>query len=303
VVEEEPTPREILNSYLASRDVSPIRTSMNTSWDKASERTKRHYARKAKQVVHTTLEELAPQQSAMLLNTLKTNDDDDDDADLVLLEALVECYKNASQWSGQRQILSIIADKVSFKTLQKYIPDITRYRFSIARHHLLLHGRGAEVTLETHRRVKVPLAKLDHFLEFITSSKVVQDLPFGEKTLKLSNNREIRVPNVLRRSIPEQIVKQYNSYCDETGFRPLSRSTLCRILSVCAASTRTSLQGLDYFSADGSKAFDDIIDVVDKLGDKYGCTLAWSKEQISKLQTAKRYLKGDYKVKLSSTLV
>lgn len=100
----------------------------------------------------------------------------------------------------------------------------------------------------------MPLEKLDHFLEFITSSRVVQDLPFGEKTLKLSNNTEIRVPNVLRISTPEQIVKQYVSYCGETDFLPLSRRTLCRILSVCAVSTRTSLQGLDYFSADVSSS-------------------------------------------------
>ena len=37
---------------------------------------------------------------------------------------------------------------------------------------------------------------------------------------------------------------------------------MLRILSECAASVRNSLQGLDYFSADGSKAFEDLADVV-----------------------------------------
>jgi hypothetical protein len=194
------------------------------------------------------------------------------------------------------QILSIIADKVSFKTIQQWIPDITRYRYGIARRHLLLHGRGAELAIQKNTRIKVPIEKLDHFLAFITSARVVQDLPFGEKTLKLSNRTEIKVPNVVRTSIPEQIVKQYQSYCVETGFSPISRSSLCRILEVCSASTRTSLQGLDYVSADGSKAFDDIIEIVDKLGDNYGCSMSWSKEQIGKLKLVKRYLKGDYKV-------
>ena len=65
---------------------------------------------------------------------------------------------------------------------------------------------------------------------------------------------------------------------------------------VCSASTLTSLQGLDYFSAEGGKAFDDMVTVVDKLGDVYELGLTWSKEQIRKLKLAKRYFKSDYKV-------
>ena len=62
--------------------------------------------------------------------------------------------------------------------------------------------------------------KLDHFLEFITSTHIIQDLPFGEKTLKLSSNAEIKVPNVVLRSlIPEQIVLQYLGYCKDVGSR------------------------------------------------------------------------------------
>ena len=160
----------------------------------------------------------------------------------------------------------------------------------------MLHGRGVQHTPEKRARIKVPLEKFNHFLEFITSARVVQDLPFGEKTLKLSS-AEIKIPNVVRTSIPEKIVKQYQSYCMETGFSlPLSRSSLCRILKVCSASTRTSLEGLDYFSAEGAKAFDELIGVVDKLGDEYELGVSWSKEQIRKLKMAKRYLKSDYKV-------
>ena len=61
--------------------------------------------------------------------------------------------------------------------------------------------------------------KLDHFLAFITSAHIIQDLPFGEKTLKLSSNAEIKVPNVVRNLIPEQIVLQYLGYCKDVGSR------------------------------------------------------------------------------------
>lgn len=56
--------------------------------------------------------------------------------------------------------------------------------------------------------------------------------------------------------------------------------------------------GLDYISAAGAKAFDELEKVVDKLGDDYGKGFTWAKVQKEKLQLAKRYLKGDYKVRV-----
>ncbi|PFX16505.1 hypothetical protein AWC38_SpisGene19224 [Stylophora pistillata] len=187
-----------------------------------------------------------------------------------------------------------MADKVSFKALKTWLPNLSRYRFNIARHHILLHGRGATVPLAENKRMKVSPPQLDHFLAFITSSYVMQDLPFGAKTLKLSSNTEIRIPNVVRTMIPEQIVQQYQSYCHETGFVPISRCTLCRILKVCSASVRNSLQGLDYVSGEGAKAFDELAAVIENLGD-YSRGLSREKSQCEKLKQTKRYLKGDFK--------
>ena len=56
--------------------------------------------------------------------------------------------------------------------------------------------------LEIARRMKVDYAQVDHFLNFITSPHVVQDLPFGEKMLKLSTGEEIKTPNVVWMLIP-----------------------------------------------------------------------------------------------------
>ena len=124
------------------------------------------------------------------------------------MEALAESYFNASHWSTRRQILSIMADKIPLKELQHYIPGVTSYRFSIARHHKLLHGRGTVVPVDVARHMRVDYAQVDHFLNFITSSHVVQDLPFGEKMLKLSTGEVIKTPNVVRMLIPERITQQ-----------------------------------------------------------------------------------------------
>jgi len=262
----------------------------------ASDRTKRLHLRKAQQVVHVCLEEIAPGGSAELFGNLHKRFEDGSNVDCSLMEALSECYCNAEHWSTRRQILSIMADKVSFKDLMKWIPSLTKYRYDIARHHTLLHGRGATMPHVKNTRMCIKEEKLDHFLSFITSTHIIQDLPFGEKTLRLSSQVELKIPNVVRSQIPEHIVRQYQGYCNDIGYVPMSRSTLLRVLHVCSASTRTSLQGLDYFSASGAEAFDELQNVVDKLVDECGKSLTWGKDTNDKLKNAKRYLKGDYKV-------
>ena len=73
-------------------------------------------------------------------------------------------------------------------------------------------------------------------------------------------------------------------------------STLLAILNVCSASTRNSLQGLDYFTAQRAKAFEDLEGVVEEIGEKFGKGSLWVKEKKEQLILAKRYLKGNYKV-------
>ena len=98
-------------------------------------------------------------------------------------------------------------------------------------------------------RMAVPQAKLDHFLDFITSPQIIQDLPFSEKCIKLSSKEVITMPNVICLMITESIATQYQTYAKKCGLTPLSRSTLLRIISVCSVTVRKSVQGLDYISA------------------------------------------------------
>ena len=90
-------------------------------------------------------------------------------------------------------------------------------------------------------------------------------------------------------------MQKYNAFCRESGFLPLARSTLLAILNVCSASTRNSLQGLDYFTVQGAKAFEDLEGVVGEIGEKCGKGSLWVKEKKEELKSAKRYLRAkDY---------
>ena len=183
----------------------------------------------------------------------------------------------------------------SFKDISQYIPGLTRYRFTMAKLHQLQFGRAAQVPQQPTTRIRVDLSQLDHFLGFITSPHLVQDLPFGQKHLKLSSGELIEVPNVIRLMIPQRVVHQYKHYCMETNFKPFSESTMLRVLSECSASVRKSLQGLDYFAAEGTRSFDDLSVIVRQIS-RLGPGKEWETFIAQALKADKLYLKEDFKV-------
>ena len=135
----------------------------------------------------------------------------------------------------------------SFRAISEFIPGLTEYRYTVANFHCVQYGRNAPVPTKESPRLRIDPKQVDHFLGFITSPHLVQDLPFGEKHLQLSSGKKITVPNVIRTMIPERLVIQYTQYCCETNYNPFSRRTMLRMLSECSASVHQSLQGLDYF--------------------------------------------------------
>ena len=255
--------RQSLNDFLKLSDQKPVLSSLKKPWKETDQRNQRRYLKYAKDGIRAVIDVIAPQteNASSLWAEVKQTDiygtaTSDQQSQLStedhqLLEALAECYENAEHWATRRQILSIMAEKVSFKELQQFIAGLTRYMFTIARKHTFIHGRGVRPETDTGPRIRFDSAKLSHFLEFITSPHLIQDLPFGERMLKLSTGEVVYTPNVIRIMIPERIIQQYRCLCEETGYLPLSDSTLKRILKSCAASVRTSLQGLDYFTSEG----------------------------------------------------
>ena len=96
---------------------------------------------------------------------------------------------------------------------------------------------------------------------------------------------------------PSRLIKQYNQYCSEAGYTPLSTRTLFRIVSgACAASVRKSLQGLDSYAAEGGRGFDDLLSILGTLV-QYGANESVIVELKDKLKYLKQYIKSDYKVK------
>ena len=287
-----------LNEFLSVSGKGTV-SQPKKSWDQLSTRTKNVRISKAKDAVVASLEVISPENPASLWEALKSSKSLEAAlcttpltlADHKYLEALAETYQNANSWDTRRQVLSIMAVLVPYSVIKQFIPGITEYRIKVARQHTIQYGRGVPLPSTKSPRMRVDESQLDHFLCFITSPHVVQDLPFGQRYLHLTNGMVLETPNVIRSMIPQRITDQYRQFCSETNFVPFSTSTMLRILSSCTATVRKSLHGLDYFAAEGAKAFDDLIAVVENLGDRH-----WVLRCQQALKEGKQYLKADYKV-------
>ncbi|CAB4026632.1 Hypothetical predicted protein, partial [Paramuricea clavata] len=247
--------RKKLNEYLEACNIHPLKRPMS-DWDQISERTQERYIQKTCEIVSSVLNDISSTNAPHLWKGLQTSGRmnkafglSHQPAEKAYLEALAEVYKTADSWDTRRQVLSTMSDVANFNVISEYIPGLTHYRFTMANLHRLQYGRCVPVPLKTSPRLRICQQQLDHFLSFITSPHLVQDLPFGEKELKMSSGKTIKVPNIIRTMIPQRIVNQYSQYCKENNFQSFSKSTMLRVLDECSATHRKSLQGLDNFAA------------------------------------------------------
>ena len=291
-----------LNDFLLFCKVKPLGNNSWLEWSSASESTRRYLEHTA-DAVAVLLKVISTPNASHLWDALQKSKSVNEKLNInslslpsekKYLEALAEAYMIASSWDTRRFYLLWQEWQATINAACEFIPGLRCYRYTVASLHRLQHGPGARVSVEQSTRLRVTRDQLYHFLEFITSPHLVQDLPFGEKTLVLSTGESVVVPNVIRTMIPQRIVQQHKRFCEETDFVPFSESTMLRILSSCTASVRKSLQGLDYFAKEGSKAFDDLAQLIRDISPK-----ELDKSTEDSLNAGKMF-KGDYKAIRSS---
>ncbi|CAB4034797.1 Hypothetical predicted protein, partial [Paramuricea clavata] len=151
---------------------------------------------------------------------------------------------------------------------------------------------------ETRRRLLSICASKVTYSELIAHIPKLTRYEFTaarRRTLTLSSGEKINIPNVIRTMLPSHLIRQYNQYCSEEDFIPLSTRTLFRILSeACVASVRKSLQGLDSYAAEGGRGFDDLISLLDTLM-QYGANDPEIHKLKESLKHLIQYIKSDYK--------
>ena len=272
--------------------VSPIQSTSRLPWPELGERQQGYYVRKAREVIETAFNCLAPGSEANLwFTTVKSMPSSQSKPDDIT-ERLVEAYKLADNRHTRMQILSLFVNAFSKSQLMEIIPGISKRQIDDARRHADLRGPGKPSSAPEIIRVHLDATKTDHFLDFISSSSLLQDVSYGTKSLKLDSGEKLLIPAAIRTLIPSRIIKQYQSYCESVAFEPYSERTLFRILEACSASKQVSLQGLDYIATEGAEAFDQLKSIVNVLQDNgVGVTWANSIKQTKLTRAAKRDVK------------
>lgn len=250
-----------LNNFLRQADgrVSPVRSQLNTNAEGVSSSTTRYYKRKGMQVVEASLDAIAPGQSKWLLQQVleaysHSTDSDVNLPEKTLLSRLVTLYNEATNWYTRQQILSVFVADYSKTELLSFIPGVTKWRIE-ARKHAFRTSPGRIIVPPALHRCRLDPVKVDHFLDFISSPSFLQDVAYGTKTLRLSDGETIEIPNVVRTVVPSRLTNLYQSYCAESGFEPMGRSTLLNILKV----TRTNMLSFTPLSMSTSLSLEDLI--------------------------------------------
>ena len=98
-----------------------------------------------------------------------------------LLLAVVESYKQVDYSEIRRLLLSLVASKVTYTALAAHI--LTRYEFSAARQYMLEVGAGLPVQPVAKKIRKSRLCQVRSLPRLYHFFNIMQDLPFGRKTL------------------------------------------------------------------------------------------------------------------------
>lgn len=205
-------------------------------------------------------------------------------------DTLVKAHSVAQSWQTKRQILSIFANDFSRPELQIILPGLAKWQIDAAGEHATTTGPGQPVLEKQIFRTRIDEEKIDHFLDFVSRPEYLQDVAFSTKTMKLDSGERLAIPAVVRTLIPTRIIEQYLAYCKQQQFKPAGVRSLYRIIDCCSASMQKSLQGLDNVTAEGTKAIDNLVSVVQELLE-HGAEVSWQKTMEQQLKEAKRYLK------------
>ena len=162
--------------------------------------------------------------------------------------SLMMAYKNAPTKNIKTQILSLYAYDYPIEKLKDLHAPFETFETSSrqikkAREHFKKIGSGLPLEKKVLHRVRIDIAKLEHFLALIDRPYFYQDVAFGTREIKLESGEKLTMPNVIRTVTRATMIAQYMEFCISKNVDPLSKSSLYRVLKVRQASQRKSLSG------------------------------------------------------------
>ena len=186
-IDEEKLNKQIiaLNNFLAACG-SKRKVHVTTSYNDLSHRVKSRYIGLTRFILISVSSLLTSNDADVLIQDT-FNSMNSEESNVVLdgnfrqiMNGVSETYSNAESWQSSREILSVVAPKISLKLMQLFIPGLTGYRFSAARFHAAKYGMGSRVETTTVVQ-RFDDHQIAHFVDFIASPHVCTDMLLAKK--------------------------------------------------------------------------------------------------------------------------
>ena len=100
---------------------------------------------------------------------------------------------------------------------------LTRWQIKQARKHAKEKGPGIPQEKTVQHRIRLPMAKVDHFVDFVNRPCFYQDVAYGTREIKLETGEKLVMPNVVRTVTRTTTINQYLQYYEEEAFLPISK--------------------------------------------------------------------------------
>ena len=201
----------------------------------------------------------------------------------VEMQQFVEAYQNSDSF-GKMVILKLMDHNKYSKTDLMDIFKCSKRKIDQARSMKMQENSVKSFMKTKFKRNRMNTEKSEHFLKWLTSSGLLQDVAFGTKELKFDSGEKQSVPNTILQSKYSHTIQFYLDVCKEISYDPLSPSSLWKLLKGINPSQRKSLSGLDDVTAEAMNGFQFLQSFVEQS----------DKSVFQDLERAKRYLKLNY---------
>ncbi|CAF1530589.1 unnamed protein product [Adineta ricciae] len=244
---------------------------------------KRHYGSIIKEFSGFICEAIAPGQGEYLLEVFEEKLDS-------TTQSIVEAYHSAPSRKWKYFLLSTVSKQFNYDALQSMF-NCNRYMIEKSRYILQQNHCFNLMNKNLIRRTRLEKNRLEVFFDFLFSSGLIQDVVHGTTFLRFDKGEKILVPYVVRVMMKNHIFQLYHQHCIQTCFdRPLSRSTVYRLLDVCKMQQKKTMCGLDSFVVDGNNGFDMLETIVRDLE----LNKNEEKNMLQLVSLSRNYLKFEY---------
>lgn len=191
----------------------------------------------------------------------------DDDTETVdeceaTLSHLEKAFQSCVTRQARQSVLMLVPKEYSKLQICKRF-GCTLHEIRQARSTCKLYGTCSIQPKENRIYSRLSREKAQHFIDFLLTTGLLQEVAYGTTNLKLDSGEKIVVSNTILNGIHEHAIKEYIIHCSELSYHSLGQTTLRKILNRMKPHVRNKLAGVDSFVVEGTEAFE-VINLCDE---------------------------------------